>query len=54
MTLYHGDYKKRLKKAERDDLARGLQRLVHLNQSKVHLLFVFRNFERRKSGVFLI
>ena len=33
------DYKKWLKKAERDDLARALRRLAQLNQSKVYLFW---------------
>jgi len=34
-----GDYRKWLKKAERNDLARALTRLVQLNQSKVYLFW---------------
>jgi hypothetical protein len=33
------DYRKWLKKAERDDLARALKRIAQLNQSKVYLFW---------------
>jgi len=33
------DYRKWLRKAERDDLARALERLAQLNQSKVYLFW---------------